>query len=113
LVKGAIPLLGVILQFLPPADEDQGTPLRENADAEGTKGEESQDSTNKIAYLEDVPRTTTVDPQRLVQRPVERGAVVAEVLPQCLLGLGIGEVGRWRDGAFPLLLRARRGAIRS
>jgi hypothetical protein len=90
LVEGAIPLLGVILQFLPPTDEDQGTPLRENADAKGTKGKESQDSMNKIAYLEDVPRTTTVDPQRLVQRPVERGVVVAKVLPQRLLGLGIG-----------------------
>jgi hypothetical protein len=54
-----------------------------------------------------------VDPQRLIQRLVERGAVVAEFLPQCLLGLGIGEVGRRRDGAFPLLLRARRDAIRS
>jgi hypothetical protein len=54
-----------------------------------------------------------LDPQRLVPRPVERGAVVAEFLPQRLLGLGIGEVGRWRDGAFPLLLQARRSVIRS
>jgi hypothetical protein len=52
-----------------------------------------------------------VDPQRLVQRPVERGVMVAALLPQLLLGLGICEVGRWRDGAFPLLLRARCGAI--
>jgi hypothetical protein len=45
-----------------------------------------------------------VDPQRLVQRPVERGAVVGEFLPQRLLGLGIGEVGWRHDGAFPLML---------
>jgi hypothetical protein len=31
--------------------------------------------------LEDAPRGTSVDPQRLVQRPVGRGAVVAEFLP--------------------------------
>jgi hypothetical protein len=54
-----------------------------------------------------------VDPQRLVQRPVERGAVVAEFLPQRLLGLGIGKVGRQRDDALPLLLQVRRSAIRS
>jgi hypothetical protein len=54
-----------------------------------------------------------VDPQSLVLRPVERGTVVAEFLPQLLLGLSIDEVGRWRDGTFLLLLRARRGAIRS
>jgi hypothetical protein len=45
-----------------------------------------------------------VDPQRLVQCPVERGTVVAELLPQLLLGLSIGEVGRQRDGMFPSLL---------
>jgi hypothetical protein len=39
--------------------------------------------------------------------------VVAEFLPQHLLGLRIEEVDRRRDDAFPLLLRARRGAIRS
>jgi hypothetical protein len=39
--------------------------------------------------------------------------MVAEFLPQRLLGLGIGEVGRWRVDAFPLLLWVRRGAVRS
>jgi hypothetical protein len=34
-----------------------------------------------------------MNPQRLVQRPVERGAVVAEFLPQLMLLLGVGEVG--------------------
>jgi hypothetical protein len=37
--------------------------------------------------------------------------MVAEFLPQCLLGLGIGEVGRRRVDTFPLLLRTRRGAV--
>jgi hypothetical protein len=54
-----------------------------------------------------------MDPQRFVQRPVERGAMVAELLPQHPLGLGTGEVSRRRDDTLPLLLRARRGAIRS
>jgi hypothetical protein len=34
-----------------------------------------------------------MNPQRLVQRPVERGVVVAELLPQLLLLLGVSEVG--------------------
>jgi hypothetical protein len=32
-------------------------------------------------HLEDVPRGAAVDPQRLVQRSVERGAVIAELSP--------------------------------
>jgi hypothetical protein len=52
-----------------------------------------------------------VDPQRFVQRPVEQSVVVAKLLPQCLLGLGTGEVGRRRVGALPLLLRTRHGAV--
>jgi hypothetical protein len=52
-----------------------------------------------------------MDPQRFVQCPVERSAVVAKLLPQCLLGLGAGEVGRWRVAALPLRLRMRRGAV--
>jgi hypothetical protein len=34
-----------------------------------------------------------MNPQRLVQHPVERGAVIAELLPQLLLLLSVGEVG--------------------
>jgi hypothetical protein len=34
-----------------------------------------------------------MDPKRLVQRSVERGAVIAELLPQLLLLLGVGKVG--------------------
>jgi hypothetical protein len=46
LVEGTVPLPGPILQFLPPADKDQGAQIRESADAEGTRGEEPQDSMN-------------------------------------------------------------------
>jgi hypothetical protein len=57
-------------------------------------------------YLENAPRRAAVDPQRLVQRSVERGAVIAELLPQLLLLLGVGEGGRLVD---TLLAQARRG----
>jgi hypothetical protein len=67
----------------------------------------------KTTNLEDAPRRTAVNPQRLVQRSVERSAVVTEFLPQLLLSLGHDEVGRWRAGVLPLLLRMRRGATRS
>jgi hypothetical protein len=39
--------------------------------------------------------------------------MVAELLPQCLLGLGTGKMSRRRVDAFSLLLRARRSAVRS
>jgi hypothetical protein len=35
-----------------------------------------------------------MDPQRLVQRPVERGTMVAELFPKPLLCLSIDKVGR-------------------
>jgi hypothetical protein len=35
----------------------------------------------KTPHLENAPRGTAVDPQRLVQRSVERGAVIAELSP--------------------------------
>jgi hypothetical protein len=37
-----------------------------------------------------------VDLQRLVQRSVERSGVAAQLLPQLLLLLGVGEEGGWR-----------------
>jgi hypothetical protein len=72
---------------------------------------ETPKSNRKNKYLEDTPRGIPVDPQYLVQRVVERGAVVKELLPQHLLGLALAEVGRWRANALRLLLRTRRGAV--
>jgi hypothetical protein len=34
-----------------------------------------------VPHLEDVPRRAAMDPQHLVQRSVERGAVVEELSP--------------------------------
>jgi hypothetical protein len=52
-----------------------------------------------------------MDPQRLVQRVVERGPWSRNFLPQCLLSLGLIKVG-WRRAGVPLLLlRARNGDI--
>jgi hypothetical protein len=51
-----------------------------------------------------------VDPQRLLQRPVERSAVITELLPQPLLRLSLDEVGQRRSGTLPLLLRMCRGS---
>jgi hypothetical protein len=53
-----------------------------------------------------------MDPQRLVQRLVERGAVVMELLPQLLLRLSVGEVGRRHIDALMSPLRARRRITR-
>jgi hypothetical protein len=39
-----------------------------------------------------------MDPQRLVQCIVDRGAMVSKLLPQSLFGLGFVEVGQWRAG---------------
>jgi hypothetical protein len=47
-----------------------------------------------MPHLEDTPRGAAMDPQRLVQRSVERGAMVSELPPQLLLSLSIGERGR-------------------
>jgi hypothetical protein len=41
-----------------------------------------------------------MNPQRLVQHPVERGAVVTELSPQLLLLPGVGEGGRTVDAPF-------------
>jgi hypothetical protein len=41
-----------------------------------------------------------VNPQRLVQRSVERGAVVTELSPQLLLLPGVGEGERTVDAPF-------------
>jgi hypothetical protein len=49
-----------------------------------------------------------MDPQHLVQRSVERGAMIAELLPQLLLLLSVGEGGRLVD---TLLAQARTGGV--
>jgi hypothetical protein len=54
-----------------------------------------------------------VDPQRLVQRPVEWSTVITELLPQPQLHLSLDEVGRRRASALLLLLRTCREATRS
>jgi hypothetical protein len=54
-----------------------------------------------------------VDPQCLVQCPVERSTVITELLPQPLLCLSLDEVGRRRVGTLPPLLRTYHGAARS
>jgi hypothetical protein len=51
-------------------------------------------------HLEDAPRRAAMNPQRLVQRSVERGTVVTELSPQLLLLPGIGEGGRTVDAPF-------------
>jgi hypothetical protein len=83
--------------------------VRKRADAEATR--ENSEFDDKNMHLKSPPRGTYVDPQRLVQRVFERGAVVSKLSPQCLLGLGIIEVGRRRAGVLPLLLRAHDGDI--
>jgi hypothetical protein len=47
-----------------------------------------------------------MDLQHLVQCPVERGVVVAELLLEPLLRLSFDEVGRWGVGILPPLLQA-------
>jgi hypothetical protein len=70
---------------------------REKARSEERTGakaaRENLEFDNESTYLEDLPRRTSVDPQSLVQRVVERGPVVSKFLPQGLLGLGLIEVG--------------------
>jgi hypothetical protein len=66
-------------------------------------GEEKTPKPNRKMHTWNT-RQTCVDPQRLVQRVVERDAVVAEFLPQRLLGSGLAEVGRRCAHALPLLL---------
>jgi hypothetical protein len=73
-------------------------------------GRKNLETPRNPANLEDAPRETAVDLQRLVQCPVEQGAVVAELLPEPLLRLGLDEVGRRGIGMLSLLLQARCGS---
>jgi hypothetical protein len=65
----------------------------------------------KNTHLEDPQRGTPVNSQCLIQRIVERGAVVSEFLPQRLLGLGLIKMGQRRTGVPLHLLRARNSDI--
>jgi hypothetical protein len=80
LVEGVIPFPGVALQFLLPANEDPRAPL-EKAWARKQQREKNHRVQRATTYPEDAPRWTAVDPQRLVQRPVDRSAVITELLP--------------------------------
>jgi hypothetical protein len=55
-----------------------------------------------------MPRGAAVDLQCLVQRSVERSTVAAQLLPQLLLLLGVGEEGGWRVNVLLPLPQARR-----
>jgi hypothetical protein len=103
-VEGVIPLLGPALQIMPPTGKARREGVRESTNVEES-GRRNYEIRRKATNLDDVPRRAVVDPRHLVQRSVERGAVVAKLLPQLLLSLGLDKVGRRRAGALPLLLR--------
>jgi hypothetical protein len=66
-----------------------------------------------VSYLEDVPHRAAVDLQRLVKCSVERGAVIAQLLPQLLLLLSVVEEGGWHVDALLPLPRVRCWATRA
>jgi hypothetical protein len=110
LVEAVIPLPGSTLQLLSPVDKAREKLSQEKHERGRDEGENSKFNGN--TYPEDSPGGTPVDPQRLVQRIVERGIVVSKFLPQRLLGLGLVKVGRRRAGVPLLLLRVRNSDIR-
>jgi hypothetical protein len=73
------------------------------------KEKEKTPNSTKNTHLEDPPCGTPVDPQCLVQRVVERGAVVSKFFPQRLLVLGLVKVSGNHVGVPILLPRARNG----
>jgi hypothetical protein len=60
---------------------------------------EQASNLTKNTHLDNPPQGTPMDPQRLVQRVVDRGSVVTKLLPQSLFVLGFIEVGRRRAAA--------------
>jgi hypothetical protein len=110
--EGVVSLPSPALQILPSMGKARGDGVRESTNAEESERRNCE-TQRKTTNVEDAPCGTAVDPQRLVQRSVERSAVVAKLLPQLLLGLGLDTVGRRCAGARPLLLRMRRGTTRS
>jgi hypothetical protein len=111
-VEGVISLPGPALQVLPSTGKGKEDGVRESTDAEESE-RRNHETQRKTTNLEDAPCGTAVNPQRLVQRPVERSTVATELLPQLLLGLGLDEVGRRCAGMLPPLLRVRCGATRT
>jgi hypothetical protein len=111
-VEDVISLPSPALEVLPSTGKGKEDGVRESTDTEESE-RRNHETQRKTTNVEDAPRETVVNPQRLVQRPVERSVVVTELLPQLLLGLGLDKVGRRRAGMLPLLLRMRCGATRS
>jgi hypothetical protein len=108
LVEGAVPVVGAELQLLPSADETHECHTEKtNTKTTRSKKKKRQSGRTTQTHLEDMPRGAAVDPQRLVQRSVERSAVAAQLLPQLLLLLSIDEEGGWRVDALLLLPRVR------
>jgi hypothetical protein len=62
--------------------------------------------------MENPPQRASVDSQRLVQRVVDRGAVVSKFLPRHLFSLGFVKMGWQRAGVTLLLLWARGDDVR-
>jgi hypothetical protein len=54
-----------------------------------------------------------VDPQRLIQRIVDRGVMVSKFLPQRLFGLGLVKMGQWHAGMTAFLIWACNDDVRS
>jgi hypothetical protein len=108
-VEGVVSLPGPTLQLLPQTSKARRAGVRKGMNVKESRRRNCETWRNPT-NLEYTPRGTAVDPQRLVQRLVERSAVIAELLPQPLLRLGLDEVGRRRADMLPLLLRRRRGS---
>jgi hypothetical protein len=72
-----------------------------------------RDNARTPTHLEDTPRRAAMDLQRLVQRPVERSAMAAQLLLQLLLLLGVDEEGGWRLDVLSPLPRPRRWIARA
>jgi hypothetical protein len=79
----------------------------EEARAQKQQREKSHKVQRATTYPEDAPRWPAVDLQHLVQRPIKRGVVITELLPQLLLCLSLDKMGGRRVDALPPPLRAR------
>jgi hypothetical protein len=110
LIDAVIHLLGTALKLLSTMNETWEKKRSEECTGANV-ARENLEFDNESTYLEDLPRRTSVDPQGLVHRVVERGPMVSKFKPQVLLGLVLVKVGWRRAGGLPLLLQARHGGI--